>query len=211
MTKVEISDEDKYAAHMFWPPSPVVLISSIDRQGLPNVAPFSLNQFYSYISSYPQVIVVGIGGHTGKISLGKKQKRTYLNIAEVKDFVVNIPSEGDVDKVSALSVEKGPSFNKFDASGMTSIPSLKVKSPSVRECKAHFECQLIKIDDYGGQTDLIFGRIVALTADEEISKLRLDERLQRMKPLYYYGSGPGKGLYYSVGRVVGERDDSRNT
>jgi flavin reductase (DIM6/NTAB) family NADH-FMN oxidoreductase RutF len=212
MANVLIKQEgDHYLAHSLWPPSPVVWVSSMGtKDRVPDVAPYSLNQFYSYVYGWPQVIVVGIGGHTGTKTKGKKTKKTYLNISESKNFVVNIPSEGLIEKITLTNLEvERPGFNKFKAYGLTPIPSKKVDSPSVGECKLHYECKLMKIEDFGGQTDLVFGEVVAVTADSEILKLSAEKRHDAIRPVYYTGTAAGKGLYYSVGRRLGLRDNEK--
>jgi len=209
-TKVAIDqNEDHYLAHSLWPPSPVVWVSSLSKKGLPDVAPYSLNQFYSYVSTWPQVIVLGIGGHTGKKVKGKGAKKTYQNIAGTKEFVVNIPPEELVEKITLTNLEKEPGFNKFEAYGLTPIRSTKVEAPSVGECKVHHECRLMKMEDFGGQTDLVFGKVLAVVADEDVLGARADQLQNIIKPVYYSGIAAGKGYYYSVGRLLGERDNEK--
>jgi len=211
MTKVLIDQEsDHYLAHSLWPPSPVVWVSTRSKDGrISDVAPFSLNQFYSYVYGWPQVIVLGVGGHTGTKVGGKKTKKTYLNILSTKEFVVNIPSVDLIEKITLTNLAKEPEFDKFEAYGLTPIPSKKVRAPSVGECKVHYECSLMKIDDFGGQTDLIFGKVEAVVADQEITKLGAAERQTAIKPVYYQGSAAGKGYYFSVDGPLMERDNSK--
>ncbi|MBI4257383.1 MAG: flavin reductase family protein [Thaumarchaeota archaeon] len=210
MAKVKINQQNPYDAHMLWPPSPIVWVSTVSKDRMPNVAPFSLNEFFSYVSTYPQVIIVGMGGHTGMKVKGKGTKKSFLNIKATGEFVVNIPSEESIEKVTLTGLDTPPEFNKFEAYGLTPIPSKKVKAPSVKEAKVHYECQLMKIDDYGGQTDLVFGKVVAVVADEDVLSKKLEKKVRAIKPVYYYGIGPGKGLYFSAGKLIGKRDDSKN-
>lgn len=209
MAKVTVKQENRYEGHMLWPPSPIVWVSTIGTNGIPNVAPFSLNQFFSYLTTYPQVIVVGMGGYTGMKVKGKGTKRSFINIKATGEFVVNFPSEESIEKITLTGLERPPEFNKFQAYGLTPIPSKEVKAPSVGEAKVHYECKLLKIDDYGGQTDLVFGKVVAVVADEDVMSKKLEDRVRAIKPVYYYGYGSGKGLYFSAGRVVGIRDDTK--
>ncbi|MBI4522334.1 MAG: flavin reductase family protein [Deltaproteobacteria bacterium] len=211
MAKIRIAQKDTYEAHMLWPPSPVVWVSSLSKDGVADLAPFSLNQFYSYLANWPQVIVIGIGGHTGPIVRGKGTKKTYQNITATKDFVVNIPSEEHIEKINLTALEKPPGFDKFKAYDLTPTPSQVVRSPSVGECKVHYECKLMKIDDYGGHSEAVYGNVLAVVAEESVLSKKADEKVAAINPIYYYGVGAGKGLYFSAGRIIGERDDSKYT
>ena len=114
-----------------------------------------------------------------------------------------------MEKINLTGLENPPEFDKFKAYGLTPTPSQEVRSPSVGECKVHYECTLMKIADYGGHADAVYGKVVAVVADESILSKKADEKVRAVKPIYYYGVGAGKGFYFSAGRILGERDDSK--
>ncbi len=202
MVKVEVPLEGLYGKR-FFPPTPISLVSAVNEEGLVNVAPISQILFLSYNGeNWPKTLVIGIASY----EKGRRRvKRIYQSILETREFVVNIPSDDMADTINKLAQKYPSGFDKFKAYGLTPIPSLKIKTPSVRECKIHFECQMIRQEYMGLQHDLIFGRILAVTADEAVVRCSEDERMASMRPIYWFGIDPNEGLYYSIGRMVGRR------
>jgi flavin reductase (DIM6/NTAB) family NADH-FMN oxidoreductase RutF len=216
MTKVALDVPNLFGTS-FWPPMPVFLISTIDARDIPNVAPFTIVLFASYTNIgpiddkigpsivSPKLIAFGVGGGTGKSFCRKRGKMTFQNIMETQQFVVNVPSTELVREINICSWwikdrRRRSENTKFRVSGLTPIPSLKVRAPSVKECKIHYECELMKFDDYGGQMDLFWGKVVAARADEEIVKAPTKERMKLIDPVFHYASSPNGGDFYDLGK-----------
>jgi flavin reductase (DIM6/NTAB) family NADH-FMN oxidoreductase RutF len=125
--------------------------------------------------------------------------RTAINILETREFVVNIPGEDLGQRVweASESVTSDPD----DAlSGWSLAPSARVAPPIVRECRAHIECVLDASHRVNGEEIALFGRIVAVSADESILKGEPEERYRRLKPLIFLEKGLF-GVLESVRRV----------
>lgn len=185
MKKAELLTTQFYELY----PMNVVLVSTIGKLGIPDVAPYGLN---CPISHHPPVIGVGIA----------RDRKTYKNILNFKEFVVNLPAEEMINVVNKTALPCPPEVNKFEEYGLTPIPSLKVKPPSVKECIFHFECKLNKIIDIKGDHDLVIGRVVAATVDKNLSEAKNEKLLEAMKPILYVS---GVKRYYALGRFLGER------
>ena len=79
----------------YWPALPAFLISTADEAGTPHLAPYSLVFFPSYTNvaedkDTPKVISLVIGDYD--TFAGAKESRTYRNITNTKEFVVNVPT-----------------------------------------------------------------------------------------------------------------------
>ena len=66
-------------------------------------------------------------------------------------------------------VESGRRVNKWDEAGLTAIPSIKVKTPRIKECFGHLECKVVESHVMGDHT-LFLGEVVATSADQEVMK-----------------------------------------
>lgn len=169
-----------------WPPFPVVLVSTLSKAGVPDVAPYGMNM---PISFKPPIVVLGI----------MRSRKTYRNIVNTKEFVVNVPTDKLVDKINRAAWLCPSRVNKFKKVGLTQTPSVKVKAPSVKECKVHFECQLDWLRT-AGDHDIIVGRVVAITVDKDLAKAPLEKVKPKMKPIFY-----GAKRYYALGKFLGVR------
>ena len=73
-------------------------------------------------------------------------KDTLTNILETKEFVVNTCSEWMADAVNYCSTPFDYGVSEIDLSGLTPIPSLKIKAPRIKEvCFSFFQAQKLFI------------------------------------------------------------------
>ncbi len=144
-------------------PRPIAWVSSINKAGQTNLAPFS---FFNAIAANPMsVCFAPVNDRNGK------PKDTLLNIKETGQFVVNIVNEDNVDKMNATSEAYPYGVSEFEKTGLTAIASLKVKPPRVKESPIQMECELIQIvtlseGPLGG--NLVIGKALVFHADEKI-------------------------------------------
>jgi flavin reductase (DIM6/NTAB) family NADH-FMN oxidoreductase RutF len=169
----------------FFMPTPVVLVSTMSKDGIPNLAPFGL---VIPISFNPPMIALGI----------RDNRKTHKNIMETKEFVVNLPSTDQVKLVNK-SAEPCSQINKFERVGLTPLQSVSVKTPSIKECKVHFECTLEWTKNAGDHT-VIVGKVVAISVDDDLPAAEKTALMDKMGPLYY-----GLMTYYDLGKVLVER------
>lgn len=178
----------------YWPPLTVVLVSTIGANMVPRVAPYGLNML-----SYGEMPVMLLAMN--------KERGTLANIKSTGDFVVNIAGDNMVAEVNSTADKAEPGTNKFERAHLTPIRSVRVKSPSVKECQVHYECSLIKVEDYGDKS-IVFGKVVAVRANNELAQKRIDELKEASKPLYYGRVLDGPSKFYALGKYVGERRET---
>ena len=156
-------------------PRPIAFISSISKDGVPNLAPFS---YFNGVCSNPPTIMFAPGrrGYDG-IS-----KDTLNNIRATEQFVVNIVSEDIADQMVACSTDYEPEVDEFKISSLKAVPSQKVSPPRVGESKVSFECKLNQIVKIGGDGPgsgfVVIGTIVLFHFNDEVysdGRILLDE------------------------------------
>jgi len=149
-------------------PRPIAWVSSMSKEGVDNLAPFS---FFTVASVKPPILCFApaLKGVDGKPT----EKDTLRNIRDTGEFVVNIVSRNLVEKMNQTSFEYAPNESEFDAVGLTRAPSSLVKPKRVAESLVNYECKLFQIIDFGKEVQsgsLILGEIVMTHLDERIFK-----------------------------------------
>ncbi len=140
-------------------PRPIAFVTTLSRDGVTNLAPFS---FFNGVSSDPPVISIAVATKRD----GSK-KDTWRNIEETGEFVVNVVVPELMDAVIIGARELPHNVSELDLSGLKTAPSALVKPPRVVESPINLECRLLRIVDVE-ETGLILGRVVMVHAKDEI-------------------------------------------
>lgn len=145
-------------------PRPIAFVSSVDAAGALNLAPFS---YFTLCSSNPPYVVFS-PAHRGP---GKPPKDTLHNIRETGEFVVNTVSEEFLGQMNSTAADFPHGMDEFGISGLTPVPSNRVKPPRVREAHAQMECVLhdvITLSDKPGGGSLVIGEVVLFHIDRSV-------------------------------------------
>jgi len=145
-------------------PRPIAVVSTVDAQGRPNLAPFS---FYTVVSSNPPHIAFSphLSGRTGE------KKDTLRNIEATGEFVIASATEALAEKINACAALLPSGDSEFSHSGLTPEPAETVAPFLVKESPINLECKLVEIrayGDQGGAGHLVVGRINRLHLDAEV-------------------------------------------
>jgi len=158
-------------------PRPIALVSSVDAEGRPNLAPFS---FFTVVSANPPHVAFAplLSGRTGA------KKDTLRNVEAVGEFVVAVVTEALAGRVNAASAALPPGVSEFEHAGLTPGPAELVRAPLVVESPVNMECRLAEIRSYGeggGAGSLIVGRVVLVHVAERVRAAdgRIDPELLR--------------------------------
>jgi len=145
-------------------PRPVALVSTVDRNGVPNLAPFS---FFTGVGSNPPTVlfcpVIRAQGRLGADGQPEIRKDTLRNVEETGEFVVNVVSDAIAAAANAASAEVPPDVNEFVLSGLTPRASDLVRPARVAESPAQMECKLLQViytSREAGGVVIVLGRIV---------------------------------------------------
>ncbi|MCX5904766.1 MAG: flavin reductase [Proteobacteria bacterium] len=168
-------------------PKVVTIITTVNKQGIVNAAPYSLLVPYDIMHNRPQVLV-GM----------RKFSHTYKNIVATGEFVVNFPSAEFLEDVMETSRFYREGMCELDHTKFTSIASQKVSPPSLKECKQHIECTLHKNFEIGPTQAKVIGDIAAIVVDEDLLLVNRGERISRLNLPVYLGDEKRKYFYYST-------------
>jgi flavin reductase (DIM6/NTAB) family NADH-FMN oxidoreductase RutF len=112
-------------------PRPIGWIASVDRNGVPNLAPYS---FFNAISDRPPMVMFSSGG----------RKDSLRNIEETGEFTCSIANWDLREAMNLSSAPVAHGVDEFKLAGLAPAASLLVKPPRVAQAPAAFECRLWK-------------------------------------------------------------------
>lgn len=149
-------------------PRPIAFVSSLDANGVRNLAPFS---FFTVASANPPIVCFCPMMRDASNSNLAPTKDTLRNIIATQEFVVNIVSEGFAAQMNACSAELPSEVDEFQVSGLTPLESELVAPPRVAESLVQMECRLqqivhISTEPHGGS--LVLGRVLRFHVRESI-------------------------------------------
>ena len=154
-------------------PGPIVLVSTVDAAGAPNIAPKSWISMVAFRGP-----VLAFGCH--------RSHATARNAEAAGEFVVNVPPEALVERIWAMPASHGT--ERIARSGLTLLPASQVAPPLIRECKAHLECKLEAVTRLGAEV-VIFGKIVAASIDEDCAGASVSDQYFRLRPVFFLEEG----------------------
>ena len=182
--------------------TPVVLVSSINANGTPNLAPMSSAWWL---------------GHNCMLGFGARSQ-TPINIQRTGECVLNLPSVHQVAAVNRLARTTGTDpvpphkvamgyrheGDKFGAAELTPIPSELVSPPRALECPVHLEAVLEAVhpmavldDDRRGNLVALELHVVRVHVEESIRMANHEDRIdpELWRPLimsfqHFFGLGP---------------------
>jgi flavin reductase (DIM6/NTAB) family NADH-FMN oxidoreductase RutF len=123
-------------------PRPVALVSTISREGVANLAPFS---FFCGVGSNPPTVLFCPSLRAGTTDGSVEPKDTLRNVEETGEFVINVVSDAIAVAANASSAEVPPEVDEFVLSGLTPVASVAVRPPRVAESPAQMECKLLQV------------------------------------------------------------------
>ena len=154
--------------------TPVVLISTLNPDGSPNLAPMSSAWWLGYSC------MLGLG----------KRSQTFQNLTRERECVLNLPSGELVAAVDRLALTTGRNpvpagkadigyryeRDKFGVARLSEAPSHLVKPPRVGECPVQLEAVIEHMHDIGAyETDPEPSTLAAIEA--RIVRVHIDEDL----------------------------------
>jgi flavin reductase (DIM6/NTAB) family NADH-FMN oxidoreductase RutF len=144
-------------------PRPIAWTSSQSPDGEINLAPFS---FFNVATSEPPILLLSVT----KFDELKPDffKDTYVNIREMKEFVVNIVTNPLLETMNETSARLPHGTNEFDHADIEPAESTVVSPPRVANADISFECVLHEIVPVG-KSALILGDVVYAHIDDSVT------------------------------------------
>ena len=157
-------------------PRPIAFVSTLDRDGVSNLAPFS---FFTAVSINPPVVCFC----PVLSSTSNEKKDTLSNVEATGEFVINTVSEEIAEQMSIASTQFPSGVDEFKRAGLTPVSSDLVKPPRVKESRIAMECKLLQVvhvSSLPGGGSLVLGEIIRFHIHDELFRnFRIDQNLFR--------------------------------
>lgn len=144
-------------------PRPIALITSVSKEDVLNIAPFS---YFNIVTSNPPIVSVALQRKNGEL------KDTARNILEKEEAVIHIVDNVNVDDANETAANLAEDESELDRTKFTTIPSNTVDIPSLEEARIRFEVELEKHvpleNDGVPSVDLMLLKIKEYHIDEDI-------------------------------------------
>ena len=144
-------------------PRPIGFISTVDREGKRNLAPYS---FFMVGGLEPPSLVFCPSNMKSGLS-----KDSLRNVEETGEFVVNIVTRSMAEPMNQTALDYPAGHDEWRECGFTPAASVVVRAPRVQESPVSFECKLFQIIRHGEGphgTNYVIGEVVAVHTTEDI-------------------------------------------
>ena len=144
-------------------PRPIGWISSVSKDGIANLAPYS---FFNAVSGKPHYVVFGSAG----------MKDSVTNIEETGEFVCSLATWDLRHHMNMTSAPVPRDVDEYPLADLTATPSLMVSPPRVKESPVSLECrhwktiQMPNADGTPSDHHVVFGLVVGIHIDDAFIK-----------------------------------------
>ncbi|MGC0311793.1 flavin reductase family protein [Kitasatospora acidiphila] len=135
-------------------PRPIAWVSTVSADGVANLGPHS---FFTISSIEPPIVQF----------TSVASRDSLRNVLETREFVVNLAPEPLMAEVNASGADFPAEIDEFEAIGLATEPSLRVKPPRVAASPVALECRLHSTITLGDGT-LVLGEVVHAAVDESV-------------------------------------------
>lgn len=146
-------------------PRPIGWLSTISRDGVANLAPFSQWQNLTY--DPPMVMFAANQQPDGR------RKDTVVNAETTGYFVWNMATWDLREAVNTSAADFPPGVDEFDRAGVTKLACVEAPGPRVAESPVHMECKYHSTSRLPGRgamgtVDVVFGEVVHIHIRDEV-------------------------------------------
>jgi len=152
-------------------PMHTALVSCVGKNGKPNVLPVA---WVMPTSRNPALVAISVA----------PSRYSHALIEETGEFAVNFPTVDIVEETLACGKKSGRKHDKFNETGLTPLPSRKLKAPIIKECIAHLECKLNSQFETGDHT-IFVGEVIEAYANESVFTNKYD--IDKARMLFHLG------------------------
>ena len=108
-----------------------VMATVIDKEGNDNIITLGWGQIGPFYEGHP-VFIIAI----------TPLRYSWRFIESVPEFVIAVPDDSGREAATLCGTRSGRELDKFAAAGLTRVPSVNVRPPSVQECPINIECRV---------------------------------------------------------------------
>ncbi len=173
--------KELFKGAILYGPVPAVLVTTIDKEGNPNV--FTVG-WTGVACSRPPMITIAV----------RKERLSYENILASGEFVINLTTRTMLKMTDFCGCRSGRKVDKIKHFGLELEPGTNVAVPSLKRSPVALECKVRSVTELGTH-DLILAEIVRTKVEKSLIDENGTIQLGRAGLLAYC-----HGEYFSLGR-----------
>ena len=108
-----------------------VLCTVVDQGGNSNLLTLGWGQIGPFYHGHP-VFIIAV----------TPLRYSWRFLEQVPEFVIAVPDDTLEEATALCGSKSGRDLDKFEAAGLTRVPSVRVRPPSIRECPINVECRI---------------------------------------------------------------------
>ncbi|MGE0799967.1 MAG: flavin reductase family protein [Lautropia sp.] len=144
-------------------PRPIGWITSCDKDGVVNLAPYS---YFNGCQTDPPVVMFGV-----EYGTGDRMKDTLRNVEETGEFVCNFVGYELREQMNMTATKQ--QVREMDVAGLDSLPSTLVRPPRVARSPVHLECRFLQSvvlprREGGPHGKVVLGQVVGVHINDEV-------------------------------------------
>ncbi len=165
-------------------PRPIAWVSTVNRAGVVNLAPFSQSNILGW--DPPYVMFSAFTRFDGR------RKDSVSNAEETGEFVYNMATYALRDAVVLTSMIEEAGIDEMAKAGLTPVKSNFVKPPRVAECPISLECKhyqttILPSDCAGLHNSVVVGRVIGIHIADGIIGANGKLDMEKARPLARMG------------------------
>lgn len=157
--------KELFKGSILFGPLPAVLVTTIDRDGHPNVFTVS---WTGVACSRPPMVTIAV----------RKERLSYENIQATGEFVINLTTREMLKMTDFCGCRSGRKVDKIKHFGLELEPGTDVAVPSLKKSPVALECRVRTVTELGSH-DLFLAEIVRNKVEKSLidkdGKIRLGE------------------------------------
>ena len=147
-------------------PRPIGWISTISRDGIVNLAPYSQ---FNNLGYDPPYVMFSANAFPGS----GRRKDSVRNATDTGEFVVNMATYDLREAVNITSQFVAPDVDEANLAGLQMVPSLLVKPPRVAASPVHLECKFhgtfaLPGNQFDRVHHVVIGRVVGVHIRDDV-------------------------------------------
>lgn len=142
-------------------PRPIGWISTVDKDGVVNLAPYS---YFNIVSARPPFVMFA----------SSAPKDSQTNAEKTGEFVVNMATWPLREQVNQTSAMEAPEVDEAAMAGLEMAPSIKVRAPRVKRSPMALECvlsqvvPLVRRDGRKVSSTVVIGEVISVYIDDAV-------------------------------------------
>lgn len=157
--------KELFKGSILFGPLPAVLVTTVDREGRPNVFTVS---WTGVACSRPPMVTIAV----------RKERLSYENIRATGEFVINLTTREMLKMTDFCGCRSGRKVDKIKHFGLELEPGAEVAVPSLKKSPVALECRVKSVTELGSH-DLFLAEIVRNKVEQSLidrdGKIRLGE------------------------------------